>query len=921
MGLDRRDRPRGRPARDRVGGPAQGAAGVLSQALRLRGQPRQHPARRGARRSRPCAWGCARTPPTSPCRRRDSPRPGPLRGARPRHRRGVPARPAHQAAAQGGGRADAHARVLAQRRRRQRHGPVLDPSRARRRCRRHRAGPPDRARGAPPDRRPPRARPPDRSLLLGREDRFGRAGARRLLQAADHAARPGSLVDRQQALHPRPHAAAPGGRRGGPGQRAVRHPGARATPGRGPAGGRPGTQPPQWTIWRTDVPKPVAVAHIGAAQGAAPRPTGTGRVNGHPAPAGHLSGAGADARPGRQRGPQPLARSRRATRRRRRGGPGSPFATWAPRCRPSRWPRARWARSSSTRAASATAGACAGSGGTRTVAAGTAIGPAAPARAPGGAPGVYLLTLTSAGHVYRTPVAVAASKVTEPVLVVPPGDLVAGPQPGRRHRQGRARHADYDGERPPGAPVRGRRAAARFSTQEGALLAWLQRHGTGYDVTTDAALRRRAWARGCSTTTAWSWPVSRSGCRRRSGLSLRRFVSRGGTVLRSAPTRCGVACSCPGRRARPRDPAAGLGPVRLAHQADPAPAGRAPHLPGQASACSRPRPGRSPATTPSSRRHRPAGGKVVAAAGEQAGQPVVARLPDGQGAGDPHRPAAVEPAPGVRPGDRGRDEADVDAALAVAMIIDAAAGGRRRARAPAAHARAGHGRGAGAHAHAPARRRSGTRRSCTRCATTRSTPRWARRSRWSRVGLVAWLFARRPRLFPVLAVIALPFRLPIETGGQTANLLVPLYFVIAAGALAWLVPRLRGGRAWTRDERPRGRAGVGAARRSSSSTRVQATYSLDFDKALEPDRVLLHPVRAAVHAAVARGLDRRLLMQCFGVARRPGAGVRGDRLRGVRHARRCSQPEGDPHERVRVLLPRELALLRPEHLRPLPGAS
>src|SRR4029079_6163452 len=61
------------------------------------------------------------------------------------------------------------------------------------------------------------------------------------------------------------------------------------------------------------------------------------------------------------------------------------------------------------------------------------------------------------------------------------------------------------------------------------------------------------------------------------------------------------------------------------------------------------------------------------------------------------------------------------------------------------------------------------------------------------VGLVAWLFARKPILFPVSAVMALPFRVPIETGGDTANLLVPLYFVIAAGALAWLVPRLRRG--------------------------------------------------------------------------------------------------------------------------------
>ena len=55
---------------------------------------------------------------------------------------------------------------------------------------------------------------------------------------------------------------------------------------------------------------------------------------------------------------------------------------------------------------------------------------------------------------------------------------------------------------------------------------------------------------------------------------------------------------------------------------------------------------------------------------------------------------------------------------------------------------------------------------------------------------LAWLFARRPGLFGVLALAALPFRIPVQAGGSTANLLVPLYVVIGAGALAWLIPRL-----------------------------------------------------------------------------------------------------------------------------------
>ncbi len=59
------------------------------------------------------------------------------------------------------------------------------------------------------------------------------------------------------------------------------------------------------------------------------------------------------------------------------------------------------------------------------------------------------------------------------------------------------------------------------------------------------------------------------------------------------------------------------------------------------------------------------------------------------------------------------------------------------------------------------------------------------------LGLFMW---RDPRAFPVLAVIALPFRLPISADGRTVNLLLPLYAVVAAGALVHLLPRLLGDR-------------------------------------------------------------------------------------------------------------------------------
>src|SRR5436309_15147269 len=50
---------------------------------------------------------------------------------------------------------------------------------------------------------------------------------------------------------------------------------------------------------------------------------------------------------------------------------------------------------------------------------------------------------------------------------------------------------------------------------------------------------------------------------------------------------------------------------------------------------------------------------------------------------------------------------------------------------------------------------------------------------------------RRPAILAPLIVLALPFRVPIQAGGTTSNLLVPLYLVVAAGSLAFIVPALR----------------------------------------------------------------------------------------------------------------------------------
>jgi O-antigen ligase len=61
------------------------------------------------------------------------------------------------------------------------------------------------------------------------------------------------------------------------------------------------------------------------------------------------------------------------------------------------------------------------------------------------------------------------------------------------------------------------------------------------------------------------------------------------------------------------------------------------------------------------------------------------------------------------------------------------------------------------------------------------------------VAVLALLFARRPGLLGLFALAAIPFRVPVGVGADTASLLLPLYGVIAAGVLAEAVRWLRPG--------------------------------------------------------------------------------------------------------------------------------
>ena len=130
---------------------------------------------------------------------------------------------------------------------------------------------------------------------------------------------------------------------------------------------------------------------------------------------------------------------------------------------------------------------------------------------------------------------------------------------------------------------------------------------------------------------------------------------------------------------------------------------------------------------------------------------------------------------------------------------------------------------------------------------------------------LAVLFHRRPAALPVAAVATLPFRVPIATGGSTANLLVPLYLVVAGGALAYLVPRLGG------EPVDDGLADVSPGvldwllGLSVALYGIQAAYSSDFGRALE--NVVFFYVPFALLFALLRRVvwTPTLLRACLGV--------------------------------------------------------
>ncbi len=146
------------------------------------------------------------------------------------------------------------------------------------------------------------------------------------------------------------------------------------------------------------------------------------------------------------------------------------------------------------------------------------------------------------------------------------------------------------------------------------------------------------------------------------------------------------------------------------------------------------------------------------------------------------------------------------------------------------------------------------------------------------IAALVWVMRRYPNAFPLLAIFALPFRLPIATGGRTVNLLIPLYLVVAAGTVTYLLPRLLG-RGAGRERAPRARAEPTRLAFWSSPRGVEwllfatvALYALQTlyssDRAKAAENIAFFYLPFALLFGILRDVrwTRQLLLRCLAVA-------------------------------------------------------
>jgi O-antigen ligase len=152
------------------------------------------------------------------------------------------------------------------------------------------------------------------------------------------------------------------------------------------------------------------------------------------------------------------------------------------------------------------------------------------------------------------------------------------------------------------------------------------------------------------------------------------------------------------------------------------------------------------------------------------------------------------------------------------------------------------------------------------------------------IGALVFLMRRYEDAVPLLAILALPFRVPISLESKTVNLLIPLYLVVAAGTLTRLLPavllrRRTGPDEAAREDRERLLGGWRSLELWSSPRMLEATllgavvlyalqgiYSADHARAAE--NVVFFYVPFALLFLLLRDVTwrRELLIRCLGVA-------------------------------------------------------
>jgi O-antigen ligase len=132
---------------------------------------------------------------------------------------------------------------------------------------------------------------------------------------------------------------------------------------------------------------------------------------------------------------------------------------------------------------------------------------------------------------------------------------------------------------------------------------------------------------------------------------------------------------------------------------------------------------------------------------------------------------------------------------------------------------------------------------------------------------LAAVLRRWPWLLPLLTVLTLPFRIPFESGSQSANLLVPLYVVVAAGVVALVWERFRPspGTAERWREREPGWTEI-ALIAFVVLYALQSLYSSDFEQALKNLVFFYVPFMLLLKLLTTVQWPARVVGWCFSLA-------------------------------------------------------